>query len=125
MSKFDINALTAAIGRHLRAHRASVMREGAIHDAIAAAFSELGIKVEREYRLTPKDRLDFFIPDEGIVVEVKKATVGLTALSQVAGYFESEKVTRCILIGMRIDPKIPSVFQGKAIDTIPLWKFLL
>lgn len=125
MTTVDINTLAAAIGRYLRMNRAAVMREDRIHDAIAAAFGELGIEAHPEYRLCAASRLDFFLPESGTAVEVKKKQVGLDVLHQIGRYFESEKVTGCILIGMRIHPKIPATFRGKPIAHVALWKYLL
>jgi hypothetical protein len=125
MNARDIDSLSAAIGRHLRANRSAVMQEKGVHNAIAAAFAEIGMKVEREYRLTPESRLDFFLSDCGTAVEVKKGNAGLPVVSQIGRYFESEKVTGCILVAMRIDPAVPKTFRGKPIAHLPLWKFLL
>ena len=60
---FDINALSAAIGRHLRARRSAVMRETAVHEAIAAAFSEIGVRAEAEFRHVRCPKIsDIFAP---------------------------------------------------------------
>jgi hypothetical protein len=124
-TSFNLASLSQAIGKQLRLHRAAVMREERIHDSIAQAFAELGIQVEREYRLTKSSRLDFFVPDSGTVVEVKKGNIGVDVLHQVGRYFESPEVTGCILIGMRFDARMPSKFAGKPIAAIALWKYLL
>lgn len=125
MTTFDINELAAGIGRYLRTNRSAVMREDSIHDAIAAAFAELGIEAVREFRLTAASRLDFFLPEFGTAVEVKKGAVALPVLHQIGRYFESPRVTGCILIAMRIHPKVPQAFAGKPIAHVPLWKYLL
>jgi hypothetical protein len=125
MTAVDINSLATAIGRFLRMNRSSVMREERIHDGIAAALSEIGVDAEREYRLTTASRLDFFIPDLGTAIEVKKGPVALPVLHQIGRYFESPRVTGCILIAMRIHPKIPATFAGKPLAQVSLWKYLL
>lgn len=122
---FDHATLSSAIGRHIRRCRAVVMREHAIHDAVAASLAELNIAAEREHRLTPQSRLDFFLTASGTAIEVKKGNASLPVVAQIGRYFESPEVTGCILIAMRIDPSVPATFQGKPIAKLPLWKFLL
>ena len=121
----ELNELAAGIGRYLRMNRSVIMREDRIHDGIASALDDLGFEADREYRLSEQSRLDFFLPDTGTAIEVKKGAVALPVLHQVGRYFESPRVTGCILVAMRIHPKVPTSFAGKPIAQVPLWKYLL
>lgn len=125
MTAVEINDLATGIGRYLRTNRSSVMREERIHDGIAAALAELGFDAEREHRLNDQSRLDFFLPDSGTAIEVKKTPVALPVLHQIGRYFESPRVTGCILIATRIHTKVPQSFAGKPIAHVSLWKYLL
>lgn len=125
MNAFDVEKLSSAIGRHLRGARSAVMQETRIHDAIAAALAELGITSEREFRLTAASRLDFWLPTHRLTIEVKKGAASLPVLRQIGRYFESAEVAGCILVAMRINPRVPASFNGKPIAHLPLWKYLL
>jgi hypothetical protein len=125
MKTIDINALSEEIGRYLRLNRTAVMQESTIHDGIALALADLGIEFEREHRLDAHARLDFWLPEHRHCIEVKKNNVGVPVLTQLGRYFSHAKVEGCILIAMKIHPKVPTVFSGKPIAHLSLWKYLL
>jgi hypothetical protein len=125
VTTLDINELAFGIGRYLRTNRSAIMREDRIHDGIAAALAELGCHAEREFRLNDQSRLDFFLPESGAAIEVKKGPVALPVVAQIGRYFGSPRVTGCVLIAMRIHPKVPREFAGKPVAHVPLWKYLL
>lgn len=125
MNTIDIAALTAEIGAFLRRNRTAVMQEMTIHDGIGLALADLGIEFEREHRLDAHARLDFWLPEHRHCIEVKKNNVGVNVLPQIGRYFEHAKVEGCILIAMKIMPKVPTVFAGKPITHLSLWRHLL
>lgn len=118
------SAVVAPLGRYLRVNRSAGMREQSIHDGIAAAFGEIGIEAVREYRLTEASRLDFWLPELGFAVEVKKGAAKLACLRQVGRYLEHPKVQGCLVIATRCH-KLPTEFLGKPILTVELWRMLL
>lgn len=125
MTAVEFDSLIESLTRYLAHNRSSVMREERIHDGIATGLSELGVEFEREYRLTPKSRLDFFLPETGTAVEVKRGNAKYDSLRQVGRYLEHLKITGCLMIAMRIDRRIPPVFQKKPIAKLELWRILL
>jgi signal recognition particle subunit SEC65 len=124
VSDREIAAIAAAIGRELRKNRAAIMQEPRIHDGIAVALGDLGIECEREFRLDERSRLDFWLPEEGFAVEVKKGTAKLPCLRQVGRYLEHSRVKGCIIVAMRCQ-KLPDQFRGKPLAKIELWRELL
>lgn len=124
VSRVDVKLLAAEIGRRLRTHRSVLTQESKLQAAIAAALREMNVEHEREYLLTPQCRLDFRLAD-GVCIEVKKQKAGLEALRQIGRYLEHADISGCILIAMRVDPVIPSIYLGKPIERIELWKMLL
>lgn len=113
------------IGKNLRAHGALLMQELRMHDGIEAALVDAGLVFEREFKLGPRDRLDFWLPNEGLVVEVKKGLLNLGDLRQVGRYFEDGRVTGGVLIAMRFSNQIPATFSGKPLEQVALWRYLL
>jgi RecB family endonuclease NucS len=116
--------LVALIGTNLREHRAWLMQETKIHDAIEQSLVRSGIAYKREYHLTAKDRLDFWLVDHAIAVEVKKQKATLADLRQVGRYLEDDRIAGCIVIAPRADEQVKSL-QGKPISFLTFWKFLL
>lgn len=53
--------------------RSGALNEVQLQDAVGQVLSEAGIPASREHAFTRKDRIDFFIPDRRIGVEVKIA----------------------------------------------------
>lgn len=124
MVVFDSTELTRALSRQLRGRRSGLAQETGLHDAVAAALSELGIAYERELRLSGRDRLDFFLLESGMAIEVKKHTAGAAELRQIIRYLQSERVSSCMLIALRCNG-IPASLLNKPIHTIELWRLLM
>lgn len=116
--------LAKAIGNNLRAHRSLLMHETRLHDVIAAALTDAGIFYDQEYRLSAADRADFYIPAQSIVIEIKKGNAGLSDLPQIGRYLKHDCVHSVLVIAMRIT-ELPDQFQGKPVEHLALWKYLL
>lgn len=125
MTKDEVRELASRIGKHLRAHKSALMQETKIHDAIAAALTDAALVFEREHVLTPRDRLDFWLPDTSVAIEVKKEAAGLAGLHQLGRYLEHPNIAAVILIAMRISPEMPATFRGKPLVKLELWRHLL
>lgn len=121
----DTRNLRTRIGNRLRAHRSALMQEAKMHDAIAAALTETALVYEREYSLSPTERLDFWLPERSIALEVKKGRAGLGDMPQIGRYLAHAQVAAVILIAMRIEPDVPEIFQAKLIVKLELWRYVL
>jgi hypothetical protein len=72
-----------------------------LHEAIAAALDEQMIKYSREFRLTPHERLDFFVSDDNIAIEVKIKGRSAEVLRQLTRYSEHSMIHGLVLVTTR------------------------
>jgi hypothetical protein len=70
-----------------------------MQSAIAAALIQEGIEFRAEYRLAPRDRIDFLAG--GVGIETKIAGSYIEVASQLLRYAESPLVTGLILVTNR------------------------
>ncbi len=76
-------------------------RERDLQDGIEHVLGGSGFRVEREFRLSPRDRPDFMI--EGCVaVEVKMRASGSAVLSQLARYAADRRVKAIVVATPRL-----------------------
>lgn len=102
-----------SIRDHLSRFKFFYTSELELQSGLANALDMGGFKVQREYRLTPQDRLDFFM--DGIVVEVKIGGSPADVMRQVSRYAEHHKVQGVLLITTRAKHALPTSFNGKPI----------
>ena len=89
-----------------------------IHTAVAEALAAAGLEYVHEYKLGPRNRIDFLVGRVGI--EVKKgrpATSGLTR--QLQRYLESNVLDGAIVVTQRALP-LPATIHGKPVILITL-----
>jgi hypothetical protein len=82
-----------------------------IQMAIGQVLATAGIPAQREYRLSEKDRLDFFI--DGLVIEVKIGGSASEVMRQVARYAQHDNVQGVLLVTTRARHTLPEMFNGK------------
>jgi hypothetical protein len=91
--------------------------EDQLQQGLAAAFATTGLPVEREVRITPKDRLDFLVGRTA--VEVKVAGQPESVLRQLQRYAASDRVDDLILITTRARHcSLPAVVGGKRLTVL-------
>lgn len=120
--QYSLADIEKAIANELSLERAALGSEVRLHEAISRAFAKLGIAMEREKRLSARDRLDFFLPATGFVVEVKVGTAGYDALQQVSRYLEHAEVRGALVIANHAEERVPALL-GKPLRYIELWKY--
>lgn len=120
-----ITAFIEQLGHRLRARRTLLMDELRLHDAIETILLETGTEFHREFPLGRHHRLDFWLPELSTAIEVKRGKAGVQYLPQIGAYLDYDQVQGCILIALRIDPKVPDTFRGKPITKLELWRYLL
>lgn len=82
---------------------------------IADRFAAHGLSCLREYRLSPRDRVDFFDEAKGCAIEVKLKANRRSILRQLTRYAEHDAVKTIVLVSgtaMALPP---------AIDGVPLY----
>lgn len=72
--------------------------EASLQDRIEEALKGAGFKYEREYRLTPRDRVDFYLPEILTGIEVKVAGNTSSLNKQVTRYAGSLQIERVIVV---------------------------
>lgn len=87
---------------------------------IATAFDECGIPYKREFRLSPKDVVDFFVNDS-IAAEVKIRGGKRSIYDQVCCYAEHDSVKELILI-TNVPTGFPPEVNGKPVYVLNLAK---
>lgn len=83
-----------------------------------------GVEVEREFVLGPGERPDFFIPGEGLAIEVKVDGSPAVHVGQMVRYARHEVVRELLLIRPKPD-KMPPAIGGKPLHVISFWASLL
>lgn len=72
--------------------------EESLQDRIAQSLVNRGFKFAREYRLSPRDRIDFYLPEILTGIEVKVAGNASSLNRQVGRYAMSNKLERIIVV---------------------------
>jgi len=104
--------------------------EKELQGGVFKVLTEIADPFVPEYQLTPTDRVDFFVPEEGIAIEVKtedsKGGSGLAAVTrQLWRYAKSAEVKSLILITTRSKHlSLPSEILGKPLLVVYLNSFL-
>jgi len=89
-----------------------------IHAAVARALSDAGLEFEHEYRLGPRNRIDFRVGRIGI--EVKKGRPASSELTrQLRRYLESDALDGVIVVTQRVTA-LPATINGKPVHLISL-----
>ena len=112
----DFNQVLAAI-ETIRIQPAS--DEFYIHSAIKEALIKYGIGFEHEYKLAPRNRIDF-LTHSGVGIEVKKGKPNEAQVySQLERYAQFEEVKAIILVIERYQD-VPEEMNGKPCRSIGL-----
>lgn len=83
-----------------------------------------------EHQLNPQDRIDFFLPEEGVGIEIKtndsKGGAGLAAVTrQLWRYAKCEEIKSLVLITTRSKHRdLPTEILGKPVLVVYLNSFL-
>ena len=89
-----------------------------IHAAVAEALAAAGLAYEHEYRLGPRNRIDFRVGRVGI--EVKKGRPATSQLTkQLRRYLESDALDGVVVVTQRVTA-LPGTINGKPVHLISL-----
>lgn len=103
----------------LSSYRYRVNSEYMMHNAVAQVLKENHIHYEREYPLTSSSRVEFFLPEDGVVIECKIEGGFSPVLRQVQRYAMVEEVNEIILLTTRSTHRgIPSEISGVMVHVI-------
>lgn len=109
--------------RSLKRNRMGFIEEEyIIQDNIAKQFDKDHIEYKKEYKLGPRNRIDFYIEELGIGIETKKGKPNKDNLfKQLTRYSQFESIKELIVVVER-SVKLPQSINGKNITIISLNK---
>src|SRR6185312_8662859 len=91
--------------------------EDELQRGIEAVLSENTIPFDREFRLSPSDRLDFFC--DGVVIETKVKDSLSAVTRQIHRYAQFDKVTGIVLVTTKNAHRaVPAWINNKPISCI-------
>jgi hypothetical protein len=107
------------IATMLRGYKFRFVDEMELHDGIAMALRDHGIRHQREFRLTGHGRLDFFLTDEAIALEVKIKGRAANVLRQLERYAANAAISGLVLCTTRRlhAHQMPASINGKSLAT--------
>jgi len=115
---------TSAVARYIalciRQHRYAFSDERGLHQGIAHVLSAAAFDFKQEYRLSKEDRVDFFLPNSGIVVEVKVKGSGASLLEQLERYAQHDAVRGIIVVTTRLFLGVPLMISDKPVERVVL-----
>lgn len=113
-----------AIRLALASARFRFRNEADLQDGIAQVLDGLQVPYQREYRLSSRDVIDFFLDGFGIEVKVKGSATAV--LTQLARYAEFPAITSLLLVTSRTQlAAMPTSVCGKPLKTLALIGSLL
>lgn len=98
----------------LASHRFMYANEDELQRGIAKILDNEGISYEREFRISPQDRLDFLLPG-GVDIETKIDGSAAELLRQVHRYTKSDMVTCVIVVTDKFRHSLPNILNGKSV----------
>jgi hypothetical protein len=90
--------------------------EYALQDGIASALQRAGFGLEREVRLSGRDRVDLLVGRVG--VEVKVGGSPTRVLAQLRRYAESDRIDGLVLVTSQMRHRIPAEINGKPVERV-------
>ena len=84
-----------------------------IQAMLADLLTEHGINHQKEYRLGPRNRIDFYT-DQGIGIEVKRGRPNKAQLLRQLERYTSFKEIRAVVLVLDRNVNIPSEIKGKS-----------
>lgn len=109
----DLEKLTRDVLKALKNIRGNVIfEEYRLHEMIAELLEKAGIPFKKEYKLAPRNRIDFLV-DGGTGIEVKKGKPNRTQVNkQLERYVSFDEIKSVILVVER-NVNIPYEINGK------------
>lgn len=98
----------------LKKYRFPLQDELKLQSKLAEAFKVNGLIFEREFRLSPKDIIDFYCDGIGLEVKVKKKATAMQIYRQLERYAENPLITSLVLITSRA-MGLPEQIKGKPV----------
>lgn len=102
----------------LRGARFAFSSEKQLQQGIAQLLESNGVAFTREFRFSPRDRVDFFLAS-GVALEVKIAGSVSQLFEQVQRYAADARVSGIVIVASRSKfQQIPSEVGGKPVEVV-------
>ncbi len=99
--------------------------EDGLQQGIAQLLADQGVPFQRELRVGKKDRLDLFLPREGIAIEAKLDGTLAALTRQLYRYAALPEVRQIILVTTRARHRqLPQNLDGKPLYIVQLSPFV-
>ena len=99
-----------------------------LQQGVGQALANMGVEFKAEYRLTPKDRIDFLVGKIGIECKTEDSSGGTTLASvtrQLHRYAQSEEVEELILMTTQNKHRgVPNQMNGKPLFVLHVTGFM-
>ena len=107
----------------LRGYRYPINTEAALQVAVEKVLTDAGIRFVRELVLDPTNRLDFYLPDLRVALELKIKGSVAEVTRQLFRYTQDDRIDVVVLMTSRYTHcDVPNVMRGKPIEVITLWE---
>lgn len=118
MGPVSVGYIVAVIVSSIQGHRFNYANEDQLQEGLAAMLAGEGFDVEREVRLSGRDRIDLLVGDVGI--EVKVAGQAGRVLAQLTRYAEHDRIGALVLVTTRVSHDAPPRINGKPVALVSL-----
>lgn len=104
----------------VRRYRFRFSSEAQLQESIEAALVDAELRFVREERLSPRDRIDFLCPEEGVGIEVKVDGSVAAVEAQLERYAQCDRVEELILVtACARHGRVARVVGGKTVHVVP------
>lgn len=118
MSHSTIDSLLEQVETTLRSWRFSWSNESELQEGVATALHRAEIPAVREHRLGEAGRVDFWLEQPGIAIELKTKGSPSEVIRQIHRYAEVAAVHGVILVSTSLRLRLPAELAGKPARTI-------
>jgi len=103
----------------LRGYRYTAHNEAALQAGVERVLQEQGIGFEREKSLSPRDRIEFYLPEARVGIECKIDGSQIAVMRQLLRYAESDRIEELILLTSRNKHRsVPETLHGKPVHIV-------
>jgi len=113
---------TAAVALAIDSVKYRYVTEHDLHNSVETVLEQHAYTVLREHHI-PGGRLDLYLPDQRIAVEIKTSSTGFRPmLRQVATYALDPTVDGVVLVTNRArHAEMPSTIEGVPVEVVVAW----
>jgi len=92
--------------------------EDALQRGVAEVFARAGVAFEREFRLSPRERIDFLCAG-GVGIECKIGGTLTSLIRQLHRYAGHERIESLVVVSTRLaHARVPAEVRGKPVHVV-------